>query len=1077
VNGISLAVSNDNSVTPPFGFGITATSTGITYPDSIQSLKHLRLYTHQLSLATIKADANNQFFSATDPAYLNWYRFNIPVAGALPTTINSTTTDETAIYDTYPGHVLLTTYGYNSTNQVNTQRSPDGGTSKFWYDLLSRLVISQNAKQLTTNDYSYTTYDVLGRITEVGQKNYTGTSIGSPDYLADATISSFNAAGTNSQVTDTWYDAPVPTVSGNTNGIASLPGQSNLRKRVAASTYTETQGGPALRATYYNYDLDGNVKTLWQQIDGLYQNSTNTGLKRVDYEYDLVSGKVNFVRYQDSQPDAFYYSYNYDADNRLTQAYSGITAIVDTLTHSYLPLPMKKRDAAYYYYLHGPLRRMTIGNNNANVQGVDYAYTLQGWLKGVNSAYATAATDIGQDGADLTHTTARDAYGYSLGYYTGDYSPIGGAAYTAFNLKYTSATGDITGQSLYNGNISNTTLAIAQLDGTNVNGYTYRYYQLNRLKKMRRHPGITGTSWSRGSITQDYQKNATYDGNGNILTYGRNGAAPTAQTIDSLSYKYSRIASGKLNNNRLQYITDAIANSNYTGDLTNQTNTSNYRYDTIGNLIYDFQSGITGNDGINSITWSVYGKIQNIYKTTGTISYTYNPAGQRVSKTTAGLTTYYVRDAQGNELAVYDNAHTTVNWKEQQLYGSSRLGMWTPGINLSANNAIAVWDTIGGKQYELDNHLGNVLATVTDKRLQHTINTTSIDYYNSDVSTAQEYYPFGMLMPGRQYSSANYRYGFNGKENDNEVKGLGNEQDYGERIYDDRGSRFLSVDPLTTKYPELTPYQFASNRPIDGVDMDGREFFKRDNTNYHWDYQPVLKAPTVLGGVSNATNNTLALLWNGTLGGLLQLSQSTGNYIFFDGWKANTPNPINRTIDQTFDALHETSNTPIKKQIKDLGVSFTNWSTYETVPQLLIFHEFSKPAETPKSTFVEAPVTETLTKGVKIRPTGISDMEWGNALHYDRLAGGTGEGLPTQLALKYPETTFEFTGRGAKGADVKYISGKHPSKYPGSTWGAANDYGDFKTIKDSKFNGEVNSGKLPKNTEKLTYDPVTGKLQ
>ncbi|OMP74524.1 RHS repeat-associated core domain-containing protein [[Flexibacter] sp. ATCC 35208] len=70
-----------------------------------------------------------------------------------------------------------------------------------------------------------------------------------------------------------------------------------------------------------------------------------------------------------------------------------------------------------------------------------------------------------------------------------------------------------------------------------------------------------------------------------------------------------------------------------------------------------------------------------------------------------------------------------------------------------------------------------------------------------------------------------YRYGFNGKENDNEVKGEGNEQDYGMRIYDPRIGQFLSVDPLTPKYPQLTPYQFASNSPIAGVDMDGLEFY------------------------------------------------------------------------------------------------------------------------------------------------------------------------------------------------------------------------------------------------------------
>ncbi|QJB36316.1 hypothetical protein HF329_31980 [Chitinophaga oryzae] len=69
-----------------------------------------------------------------------------------------------------------------------------------------------------------------------------------------------------------------------------------------------------------------------------------------------------------------------------------------------------------------------------------------------------------------------------------------------------------------------------------------------------------------------------------------------------------------------------------------------------------------------------------------------------------------------------------------------------------------------------------------------------------------------------------YRYGFNGKENDNEIKGEGNQQDYGFRIYDPRIAKFLSVDPITKQYPELTPYQFASNRPIDGIDQDGLEY-------------------------------------------------------------------------------------------------------------------------------------------------------------------------------------------------------------------------------------------------------------
>jgi len=79
-------------------------------------------------------------------------------------------------------------------------------------------------------------------------------------------------------------------------------------------------------------------------------------------------------------------------------------------------------------------------------------------------------------------------------------------------------------------------------------------------------------------------------------------------------------------------------------------------------------------------------------------------------------------------------------------------------------------------------------------------------------------------MPGRKFTAGTqYRYGFNGKENDNEVKGEGNQQDYGMRIYDPRLGRFLSVDPITKEYPELTPYQFASNSPVRSIDLDGME--------------------------------------------------------------------------------------------------------------------------------------------------------------------------------------------------------------------------------------------------------------
>jgi RHS repeat-associated protein len=80
-------------------------------------------------------------------------------------------------------------------------------------------------------------------------------------------------------------------------------------------------------------------------------------------------------------------------------------------------------------------------------------------------------------------------------------------------------------------------------------------------------------------------------------------------------------------------------------------------------------------------------------------------------------------------------------------------------------------------------------------------------------------------VPNRHGSSDSYRYGFNGKENDNEVMGEGNFQDYGMRMYNPRIGRFFSVDPLTKSYPWLTPYQFANNKPIWATDLDGLEAF------------------------------------------------------------------------------------------------------------------------------------------------------------------------------------------------------------------------------------------------------------
>lgn len=102
----------------------------------------------------------------------------------------------------------------------------------------------------------------------------------------------------------------------------------------------------------------------------------------------------------------------------------------------------------------------------------------------------------------------------------------------------------------------------------------------------------------------------------------------------------------------------------------------------------------------------------------------------------------------------------SVDLSEQHLYGSNRLGIFNRSVNMKAaytQGDIVLFDR-GDKQYELSNHLGNVLVTITDKKNGVSTNGTTIDNYTADVSSAKDYYPFGMSMVERGYSAGKYRY-------------------------------------------------------------------------------------------------------------------------------------------------------------------------------------------------------------------------------------------------------------------------------------------------------------------------------
>lgn len=100
-------------------------------------------------------------------------------------------------------------------------------------------------------------------------------------------------------------------------------------------------------------------------------------------------------------------------------------------------------------------------------------------------------------------------------------------------------------------------------------------------------------------------------------------------------------------------------------------------------------------------------------------------------------TTYYVRDAQGNELGVYRYEVPSSNIKtlrllEHPIFGSSRLGLENKNLVVYISNNTSTFQEpvqtnflslIGDKRFELSNHLGNLLAVISDKKYLQPLQT------------------------------------------------------------------------------------------------------------------------------------------------------------------------------------------------------------------------------------------------------------------------------------------------------------------------------------------------------------------
>ncbi|MDC8005428.1 hypothetical protein POV27_15295 [Aureisphaera galaxeae] len=745
---------------------------------------------------------------------------------------------------------LRSVYQFNSLNQITEQENPDGGQTIFKYDDKGMLRFSQNAEQVISNQWSYTKYDDQNRIVEVGQygswPTLTHSEINDRNFPVDGTFAS-STLPHKQELVKTYYDAPAP--GGHLRNT-------NLRNRVSG-IITEPLEGYQSVATYYEYDERGNVQKMEQKNGPLPS-------KYMEYDFDQLSGNVNSLTYQEGEEDSYYYQYDYDADNRLTTAKSSRDGEIFSA------------DAEYIYYDNGPLARVELGNDK--VQNLDYYYTLQGWLKGMNTPEIKNQNDPGKDGYLASRRwNARDTVAFNLKYHTGDYKPIGAVPMgvnTNADLSKMSLNGDVLATGLYNGNITSMTTDIpitpdnTQGVNTALQTMAYQYDQLNRIKQATSYEPNNSEKLEKTTNSR-YHSSYSYDKLGNLETLKRNGSL--GQPIDDFSYEYNENIQGKINN-RLQYIKD-VEGFQQENDLDNQ-NPGNFEYDGIGQLTKDEQAHI------KKIDWTVSGKVEKITfdgnhpDHIDIISFTYDGTGNRsakiVDKQGDRTTTYYIRDASGNVLAIYNGTSNTpvstphvqpytgkdvIAKKEQHLYGSSRLGIDTfsaysqilepkgyllngyqwaqerptgapiaqiPTFPTTAEPVTNHNFTNDFKQYEIGNHLGNVLVTVSDLKIgKDDDNDGDVDTYWAKVTSASDYYPFGAGLYGRQLTDG-YRYGFNGMGKDNEIKNIeGSSYDFGARIYNPHLGRWISVDPLLEKYKGLSPFNFVGNMPIIAIDPDG----------------------------------------------------------------------------------------------------------------------------------------------------------------------------------------------------------------------------------------------------------------
>jgi YD repeat-containing protein len=486
-----------------------------------------------------------------------------------------------AIHKVVNGQDLYTYFDYNGLGNLTKVKDPEGYETSYEHDDLGRMT-SKNS--VDAGDVFYL-YDKTNNLRFIRDANgidqdhfiyykYDGINRKIQEGIAgnvnNANFNEPNAEDFTFPDEGEDYEVKIVYVYDIDPQWFGISGGKNLAGRLSGVKYWDNTTND-WGYTAYSYDANGRIEWIRQALPG------ELGIKKIVYDYNSADLPTK-ISYNPDENDKFFTWYDYDE-------FAQIDSILASTTDSKAGAT---RVAKYEQYTPlGQIQRVVLGNN---IQGVDYVYNEREWLTQINHQNLVYEDDPGLDGPGGSGVSINDRFGQIIGYNDDDH--------IASNSNFT-----FTPQ--YNGNIS-WHIASTNTADPCMTGYTFNYDETNRLKEA--DYGYWGSStWNQKSSNGYDVRDISYNDNGNF----------------SLLKRYNE--DGVLSNLDYEYYTNSNKLKNIDGSTT-----SNYTYDSNGNLIGDLSKNITSiNYDYRNLPYKIF------WQNGGVIMYGYNANGNRVIKRVA----------------------------------------------------------------------------------------------------------------------------------------------------------------------------------------------------------------------------------------------------------------------------------------------------------------------------------------------------------------------------------------------------------------------------------------------------------